>query len=214
MVVGEVTLSELVKDEITKLKNSSERLLELFMIKELVTIGFPMEEAEISQLRARKAEIEGNIKKLLFRMDSVGGVYEDMLKEMEKELKSINATIDSQKSREQTIHRDKARFDKYLEFLKEVDVENLDNVTLKKIFYKINVVDMANYGAEETKRGIIFDYSFLGMPYTELIDRALSLNYPYPEKLYLDIVPFPDGTSFMRKRNIEKGKPEPHAKKR
>lgn len=214
MVVGEATMLELIKDEVTKLKNSSDRLLELFMIKELITIGFPMDEAELSQLRAKKAEIEGNIKKLLFRMDSVGGVYEDMLKDMETELKSINATLDAQKNREQVIKRDKVRFDNYLDFLKEVDVENLDNVTLKKIFYKVNVVDMANYGAEETKRGIIFDYMFLGMSYTELIDRALELKYPYPEKLYLDVIPFPDGTSFMRKRNTEKGMPEPHAKKK
>jgi hypothetical protein len=171
------------------MKEDKEHLLQLFMIKEVITIGFPLSEEELEELQKKKLQIEGNIKKILFRDDNI---YEDMLKELEEELRSIKTTIDMQGQREDRIKYDKKTFDRYLEDLDSVDVDNLDNVTLKRLFYKIHVVDMSQYNKEleEPQRGLMFDYYFLQMPYSELIDKALQMGYPHMEELPIDIKAF------------------------
>jgi hypothetical protein len=51
---------------------------------------------------------------------------------------------------------------------------------------------MSHYSKEYEKgqRGISFDYYFLKMPYTELVDKAVKMGYPHPEKLNIEIRPF------------------------
>lgn len=77
--------------------------------------------------------------------------------------------------------------------LDEFNVDSLDNRSLKNIFYKIHIVDMSDYDREqyrEPQRGIIFDYFFLQMPYSELVQKAVEIGYPNPERLPVDIIPF------------------------
>lgn len=182
----ENTVARAVKQEIIKMQSDKEHLLQLFMIKEIINIGFPLTEEELEELQKKKALVESNIKKILFRDDSI---YEDMLKELEEELRSIKHTLSMQTQREEKIQKDKEAFDRFLKDLDEVDVENLTNATLKRLFYKIHVVDMSEYSEEikEPQRGLIFDYYFLQMPYSELIEKAVQMNYPHMEDLPIDI---------------------------
>ena len=186
---NQTLLVEAVKQEIIKMKADTGRLLKLFMIKELIITGFPLTSEELAELEVKKSQIESNIKKIIFRDDNI---YEDMLKELETELRSIKSTIDLQGQRETKIKRDKEAFDRYLKDLEEIDVENLTNQTLKQLFYKIHIVDMSNYDKtiEEPQRGAMFDYYFLQMPYSELVDRAIQMGYPHMEDLPIDIQPF------------------------
>ena len=181
-------IEKAVKEEILRMKEDTDHLLKLFMIKEIITTGFPLTDAELEDLDKKKLQIESNIKKILFRDDS--SVYEDLLKELEDDLRSIKNTINLQSQRENIIKRDKAIFDRYIKDLKEVDVENLDNRILKTLFYKIHIVDMSKYdNTIKDQCGIIFDYYFLQMPYSDLIDRAIQMGYPHMEDLPLDIKP-------------------------
>lgn len=181
-------LEDAVKAEILRMKEDTEHLLKLFTIKEIITTGFPLGEEDIEELNKKKSQIENNIKKILFRDDA--GVYEDLLQELEDELRSIKNTINLQGQRENIIKRDKEIFDRYLRDLEEVDVENLDNRTLKTLFYKIHIVDMSKYDKSiKDQCGVIFDYYFLEMPYSDLIEKAIQMGYPYMEDLPLDIKP-------------------------
>lgn len=185
----ENVVARAVKKEILRMKEDKEHLLQLFMIKEVITIGFPLSEEELEEVQKKKLQIESNIKKILFRDDSI---YEDMLKELEEELRGIKNTINMQEQREERIKQDKNTFDRYIKDLDEVDVENLDNATLKRLFYKIHVVDMSDYNKEisEPQRGLMFDYYFLQMPYSELLDKAVQMGYPNMEDLPIDIKGF------------------------
>lgn len=187
--VKQEVIEEAVKQEILRMKNDKEHLLQLFMIKELITTGFPLTEEELKEINTKKIEIENNIKKILFRDDSI---YEDMLKDLEDELRSIKHTLTMQEDRKNIIQRDKVSFDRYIKDLEKVDVENLDNALLKKLFYKIHIVDMSNYKdtLDKPQRGLIFDYYFLQMPYSELIEKAIQMKYPHMEELPIDIKVF------------------------
>lgn len=191
----EEIIEELIKQEILRLRESTESLLDLFYIKELVTTGFPMDATQIKELQAKKVELEGSIKKIILRStlsDVGGGIYEDILNEMEGELRGIRNTLDMQDRRENIIKSDKLAFDRYVKDLEEVDLDHLTNSSLKRLFYKIYLVDMSHFSkeCEQGQRGISFDYYFLKMPYTELIDKAVKMGYPNPESLSIEIKPF------------------------
>ena len=175
--------------QIERMRSDKDHLLQLFMVKEVITTGFPLSESELQALAERKKQIETNIKKILFRDDNV---YEDMLKELEDELREVRNSINMQSQRESIIKRDKETFDRYLKELDEVDVDNLDNAVLKRLFYKIRLVDMSHYreGMDEPQRGLMFDYYFLQMPYSELVKSAANKGYPHMEELPIDIMPF------------------------
>lgn len=182
-------VEEAVKQEILRMKADKEHLLQLFMIKEIVSTGFPLTEEELAEVQKKKAELESNIKKLIFRDDSL---YEDMLAEMEDELRAIKNTLKMQDQRHSIIKHDKEAFDRYIKDLEEVDVDNLDNATLKRLFYKIHIVDMSHFteGVEEPQRGLSFDYYFLQMPYSDLVENAVKMGYPHMEELPIDIKAF------------------------
>ena len=188
-------LREMVKAEILELKGNKEYLQKLFLIKEMIVTGLPLEEGELEKLQEEKKQIESNIKKILFRADDAGvsgSIYEDMLTELEQQLKDIKTRLDMQGRRESLIKSDKQAFDRYIEDLDNVDVENLSNSVLKRLFYKIHVVDMAKYSKalEKPQRGLWFDYYFLQMPYSELVDRAKEMGYPHMEELVLEVKAF------------------------
>lgn len=191
----EKELKEAVKEEISDLKNKKEYLEKLFMIKEMIITGFPLDDGEMEQLQKDKKQVESNIKKILFRSDDArvsGSIYEDMLNELEQQLKDIKTKIDMQGRRERVIREDKKAFDRYLEDLDNVDIENISNTVLKRLFYKIHVVDMAKYSKaiDKPQRGLWFDYYFLQMPYSELVDRAREMGYPHMEDLVLEVKEF------------------------
>jgi hypothetical protein len=185
-------MEEQVKTKILELRENKEYLLKLFMIKELVLTGLPLEEGELERLQEEKLQIEDNIKKVLFRAGGGGGIYEDMLSELETDLRRVKNRIEMQSQRENIIKRDKIAFDRYLKDLDNVDVDNLTNAVLKRLFYKIHVVNMERYSSlyDKPQRGIMFDYYFLQMPYSELVEKALEMGYPHPEDLSIEVKAF------------------------
>lgn len=187
-------IEDRVKEKILELKTNKDYLLKLFMIKELVVTGLPLEEGELEHLQAEKSQIEDNIKKILFRAGGGGGggIYEDMLTELETDLRRVKNRIEMQSQRERIIKEDKLTFDRYIKDLENVDIDNLTNAVLKRLFYKIHIVNMEKHSDlyDKPQRGIMFDYYFLQMPYSELVEKALDMGYPHPEDLTIEIIPF------------------------
>lgn len=129
----------------------------------------------------------------------VGFNRKNTLSEIDKQLLSITPegralknTLKMQDQRHSIIKHDKEAFDRYVKDLEEVDVDHLDNATLKRLFYKIHIVDMSHYaeGIEEPQRGLSFDYYFLQMPYSDLVENAVKMGYPHMEELPIDIQAF------------------------
>lgn len=191
--ISEMLLEKAVKDEIIKLQNSTEELKDLFYVYELVLHGFPADEEEIKALGNRERELTTQIKKIVLRasLDDIGGgVYDDLLNELEEELRGIKQRLAQIAYREEAIQADNKAFSKYLLDLQAFDLEELSNTSLKRIFSKIWVVDTWDYLPEKVvgsqRRGLVFDYQFMKMSYFELIDKALELKYP--KALELEIV--------------------------
>lgn len=191
--ISEMILEKAVKKEIRKLQNSTEELKKIFYIYELVLHGFPADEAEIEELGKREAELSTQIKKVMLRAsldDISGGIYDDLLDELEEELRGIKQRLAQITYREEAIQGDNIAFNKYLEELKGFNLEELSNTSLKRIFNKIWVVDTLDYLPQSVvgsqRRGLVFDYKFMKISYFELIDKALELKYP--EALDLEIV--------------------------
>ena len=165
------------------------------MVHELIEHGFPVETSEIEALGKRKEELTAQLKKLLFRanMDDLNSsIYDDMISELEDELRGIKHRITQINYREEYIQEDKKAFDSYLKDLREFDTEDLTQVSLKRIFNKIWVIDLQDYFPEEElngyRRGLVFDFKFFKMSYMELIEKAADLGYPDPLKLDVMIV--------------------------
>lgn len=185
--ISEKILESAIKAEIVKLQNSTEQLKELFYIQELIVNGFPAEQSEIDSLGKKKDELTTQIRKVVLRasLDEIGGgVYDDLLNDLEEELREVQQRLAQITYREEAIQADHRAFTNYLEYLKSFDIENLSNANLKRIFNRIWVVDTKDYlppqEAENQRRGLVFDYQFMKMSYFELIEKALEMNYPKP----------------------------------
>ena len=193
--ISEIQLEKAVREEIQRLQKDTEYLKKLFMVHELIEHGFPVETSEIEALGKRKEELTAQLKKLLFRanMDDLNSsIYDDMISELEDELRGIKHRITQINYREEYIQEDKKAFDSYLKDLREFDTEDLTQVSLKRIFNKIWVIDLQDYFPEEElggyRRGLVFDFKFFKMSYMELIEKAADLGYPDPLKLDVMIV--------------------------
>lgn len=193
--ISEKIVEKAVRDEIAKLREDKEYLTQLFLVHELVVNGFPKDPEEVAELTKQKDELSGQLKKIMFRatMDDVGsGIYDDMLKEIEVQLKEVQQELLQIQCREDNIRRDKAEFDKYIKELDAFDVDNITSASLKRIFNKVWVVDTMDYlepdKASKHRRGLVFDFKFFRMSHMKLIEKALELNYPYTLKLDIVLV--------------------------
>lgn len=127
----------------------TEQLKELFYIQELIVNGFPAEQSEIDSLGKKKDELTTQIKKVVLRasLDEIGGVYDDLLNDLEEELREVQQKLAQITYREEAIQADHRAFTSYLEYPKSFDIEN-------------------------QRRGLVFDYQFMKMSYFELIEKA------------------------------------------
>ena len=101
----------------------TEQLKELFYIQELIVNGFPAEQSEIDSLGKKKDELTTQIKKVVLRasLDEIGGVYDDLLNDLEEELRDEELREVQQKLaqityREEAIQADHRAFTSYLEY--------------------------------------------------------------------------------------------------
>lgn len=193
--ISEIQLEKAVREEIQRLQKDTEYLKKLFMVHELIEHGFPVETSEIEALGKRKEELTAQLMKLISRAnmnDLNSSIYDDMISELEDELRGIKHRITQINYREDYIQEDKKAFDSYLKDLREFDTEDLTQVSLKRIFNKIWVIDLQDYFPEEElngyRRGLVFDFKFFKMSYMELIEKAADLGYPDPLKLDVMIV--------------------------
>jgi DNA invertase Pin-like site-specific DNA recombinase len=173
-----------VKAEITKLKSYDLRAY--FDLYLLVTFDYEPNETELQRLTAKRDKVNRLIK--INAEDYADDVidkeqYRANLKGYNNELNGIEAEIRRLEQYDLDIENAQSKYEHYLKYIQEVDVEQLNNATLKKIFSKIVVKDMA-YSDSTRAKVISYQYSFMGMSFDDLItvakDKGLSLETIMP----------------------------------
>lgn len=171
MLVEEDFIND-VKSEIIKLKNDNlQGYFDLYM---LVTFDYEPNEQELQRLYKKREKVKRLIK--INKEDYADDVinkeqYRENLKEHNNELNGIEAEIRRIEQYDLDIENAKSKYEHYLKYIKDVDVENLSNEILKKLFSKIAVKDMTYSDGRKVKI-ISFQYSFMGMSFEDLINMA------------------------------------------
>lgn len=70
----------------------------------------------------------------------------------------------------------KAKYKEYLKYVQEVDIDNLTNTIVKRIFRNIIIKGYESTNGIKTKM-ISYNYNFMDMTLQELCDQAEALGY-------------------------------------
>lgn len=153
----------IIKDEIKYRRK--EDLSDLF--DSYCSLKFPENQEDIRSLNDKKIGLQNQMRQL--RQDKVNklvddSVYADELKELNKMIGDVNADISRIERKEIELENAKLRYHEYLKMLTTLDIDNLTNSQLKKIFNKIIVKDRGEKGLY-----LIFHYNFLDLTDNEII---------------------------------------------
>lgn len=102
--------------------------------------------------------------------------YKERTKELNKDMADIEAEINRIEQHEFEIDNAKAKYKEFLQYIKEVNIDNLTNAIIKKLFSKIEVKE---YIFQDGTKGkiIIYHYNFMGMSLEDLEDKAHEKGY-------------------------------------
>jgi len=150
----EAVLIERIKQEIENLRNNKENLDKMFL--EYMQSFFSAEEVneKIQELQQQlddlKAEVSANLK--LFSKNIID---EDQYKQQNDELQSSKKSMESELNKLKKIDEArieaKRKYNNYVNFLNNVDMDNLDNVLLKKVINKIEAYTLIDERGGEIK---------------------------------------------------------------
>lgn len=180
IAIREHRITQIIKTKITELQKDKSHLEELFLVYTLITRGFPLSEEELQGLYTRRDEINSEMRGVLKRLAvSDSDIYDNLLDELEDDLKNINTQIIRAETRELAVKSDYDKYKKYIDLIDSIDPENITRLELQELFSKVEVLSMEqDFGWENEAVGLVFEYNFLGMPQMELVDKALQLGYP------------------------------------
>lgn len=192
ITLRESRIDEIVAEQIIKMKQDRSYLDTLFSVYELVTRGIPKSEEEKAELYKRREEINKEIRIVLKRaMDKDTSVYDEILDELEDELKTVNGEISKEETRQTALEADLERYHKYLAKVDSVDPYNFSRVELQELFNRVEVLaleqDLKGW-SKGVATGLIFEYKFIDIPQMELISRACAMGIPSLEMAEIVIV--------------------------
>lgn len=188
--IREEKIEAVVSKHIKTLQNSRDFLDELFGINEMVVRGLPKNDEEMKALYDKRDEINTEIRGILKRIAlSDTSLYDELLDELEEELKAVNSEIGKSETRERAIKIDGERYKEYLDRLAKVDADHFTREDMLYLFDRVEVraVDrlMPDYrGGNTTGTALIFNYNFLDMPVMELIKKAFSMGFRTDTDMY------------------------------
>ena len=190
--IRESRIDEIVAEQIIKIKQDKSYLDTLFSVYELVTRGIPKTEEEKAELYKRREEINTEIRLVLKRaMDKDTSVYDEILDELENELKTVNGEISREETRHKAVEADLAKYHRYLDKLNSIDPYNFSRLELQDLFSRVEVLelerDLTGWNKGEAT-GLIFEYKFIDIPQMELISRACEMHIPFLEMEEIVIV--------------------------
>lgn len=110
-------------------------------------------------------------------------LYTETVREYTKDLNSVEADIRQIEQHDIEVKNAEDKYREYLEFIQEVDVDNLTNAVLKKLFSKI-VIKKLNVANDKQAKLIVYDYNLFDMGLQELLQKAEEKGYMVDLKLY------------------------------
>lgn len=164
-----------VKAEILQLKK--EDLSKYFDLYLKVNFDYEVSAEEVKRLNIKKELIE-KVKKQL-RLDKASELIDEKeyvkeFKQHQLELAGVDAEINRIEQHEVEIGKAKAKYKEFLHYIKEVDINNLTNATLKKLFSKIVIKDVNFKGID---RMTTYHYNFMDMSLLDLKNKAIEKGY-------------------------------------
>ena len=186
--IREETLDKIVSNQIRRLQDDKAYLDELFAINEMVVRGLPKDDEEKKALYNKRDEINTEIRGIIKRVAvSDSNIYDELLDELEEELKEVNIEISRTETRQRAIECDLERYKDYLSRLSKIDPDNFTREDMLYLFDRVNVMDMESELPDWDKgkaTGLIFNYNFLDMPVIELVTRAIKMGFRTNSNLF------------------------------
>lgn len=176
MLIEEEFLED-VKAEILKLKTCD--LKGHFDLYMLVNFDYEISTEQLELLQRRREKIKGKIKQIMEDLQEElisREFYKETMKELNVELAGVEADINQIEQHDVEIENAKARYKQFLKYIQEIDVNNLTNAILKRVFSKIVVKGVTLKSGEKAKL-IIYDYKLFGMGLEELMNKANQKGY-------------------------------------
>jgi DNA invertase Pin-like site-specific DNA recombinase len=177
MLIEEEIIED-IKAEIQRLKNNDMKgYFELYL---LVKFDYQIGEDELNRLSESKRKVREQIE--LLASDYVEKIITDreLYKERAKALNAQLADIDRQISRieqhDLEIENAKVKYEEFLKYVREVDVNKLTNTILKRLFKKIVVTERQGSNGESLKV-IMYYYNFMGLSLEELLQKVAEKGY-------------------------------------
>lgn len=166
-----------VKDMVKSLQAHS--LDGLFNLYLKVKFNYDISPERLEELKSKQSSLMAEMKQL--RKDHLDGlidesIYKDALKDLNACTIDVKAEISRIERREQDIENAKFLYSQYVKMIRDIDIDNITNAQLKRIFKKIIVSD---YIHPTLGKGSKVDYEYYCMDMTanEILEKAKELGY-------------------------------------
>lgn len=170
--VVEIEIIEQIKQEIIRLKNNNmDSLFELYL---KVKFDYDVSQTHYEYLAKFKDKIHKEMQ--ILRSDLAEELidkelYKEQMKELNEKAMSINVEMSRIEKHDFELEDARLKYKQFMEYIKTIDVDNLTNAGLKKIFSDIQIKDIT---FKDGKKNIypIFNYYCLDMTEKEIIKKA------------------------------------------
>lgn len=178
--VIETDMIEQIKQEIIKLKKSN--MNELFELYLKVKFYYNISEETYSNLLKKKAKVDKKISNL--RDDLADELinreeYKDQVKELLEDARGITSEIEKITRHDLDVDNARLKYKEFLDYVKNIDIDNLTNAGLKKIFKDIQIQAITYKNGVKFSYATIFNYYCLDMSETEIIKKAEEMGISY-----------------------------------
>ena len=183
--ISEEEATEQVQAEIRRLQyeiknNNGGGLAKNFEAYLKVRYELDHEAESIAQIKEDLIKIER--KKGILLEDRADGLmskelYQKEVKALNDEAEELEARLKANDYYEDTIARERKRFEKYKKAILKMDVNNLSNNDLKQVFDKLYVGAAKIEGKVKPRKYLIYSYRILGCTPEELLDEFLAKGY-------------------------------------
>lgn len=170
-----------MKEHINKLKtNNMKGYFELYL---LVKFNHNSSSEELEELKNQKDKNRRKRAKVL--EDYTEGIedessYKAIVKELNIERREIESAITRIEQYDLEMENAKAKYQEYLKYVQEVDIDNLTNTIIKRLFRNIVVKGIKSANGKKHKM-IMYNYNFMDMSLEELLDKVEEKGYRFSE---------------------------------
>ena len=181
-MVIETEIIDQIKQEIVRLKNNNmDDLYELYLI---VKYDYDVSKSRYKDLIKLKTRVSNEIQ--ILRSDLVEeaidkDIYREQIKPLNEKAVNINTEISRIENYECQLLDARLKYKQYIDYIKGVDLDNLTNVGLKKIFKNITIGEVIS---EIGNKGLMvrFNNYCLDMSIEDIFNKAGEMGYKFNVK--------------------------------